>query len=103
MMKKSWWSGLLLGTALCVVPTVGVACAQTAGQDMHNAGHNTANAAKDTGNGVKRGTTTAYHKTSNGTRKTYHKTAHGTKKVYHKTGRGVAKVGDKMQGKPGPQ
>jgi len=70
---------------------------------MHNAGHNTANAAKDTGNGVKRGTTTAYHKTSNGTRKTYHKTAHGTKKVYHKTGRGVAKVGDKMQGKPGPQ
>jgi hypothetical protein len=103
MTTKSLWSGLVLGTTLCVASTMGVALAQTAGQDMHNAGHDTANAAKDTGNGVKRGTTTAYHKTSNGTRKTYHKTAHGTKKVYHKTGHGVAKVGDKMQGKPSPQ
>jgi hypothetical protein len=103
MMRKSLWSGLLLGTALCVAANAGVASAQTAGQDMHNAGHETANAAKDTGNGVKRGTSTAYHKTSNGTKKAYHSTAHGTKKAYHKTGRGVSKVGDKMEGRPGPQ
>ena len=68
-MKRSLWSGFLLGAALCVISTVGTASAQTAGQDMHNAGHGVANAAKDTGNGVKRGTTTAYRKTSTGTRR----------------------------------
>jgi hypothetical protein len=70
---------------------------------MENAGHPTTNVAQQAGDGIKRGTTTAYHKTSNGTKKVYHKTARGTKKAYHQTGHGVAKVGDKVEGKPSPQ
>jgi len=93
---KTIWTALLLAFTL----TLGSACVfaatpmtvQTAGQDMKNAGHDTKDAAKDTGRGVKKGTKTGYRKTKN-----------GTKKAYHKTGSGVAKVGDKMEGKPKPQ
>jgi hypothetical protein len=83
-MMKSRWAGLLT--------FAGSAIAQSAGQDMKNAGSDTKDAAKSTGRGVKKGTKKAYHKTKS-----------GTKKAYHKTGHGVAKVGDKMEGKPGPQ
>jgi hypothetical protein len=85
-MKKTIWSGLLASTL--VLGSV-ASMAQTAGQDMKDAGHETKQAAKDTGHGIKKGTKTAYRKTKN-----------GTKKAYHKTGQGVAKVGDKMEGKP---
>jgi len=88
-MMKSRWSALFLSAALTVAS---VAVAQTAGQDMKDAGHDTKQAAKDTGNGVKKGTKTGYHKTK-----------HGAKKAYHKTGEGTEKLGDKMQGKPTPQ
>ncbi len=53
--------------------TVPSATAQTAGQDMKNAGTDTKSAAKSTGHGI-----------SKGTKKGYSKTKHGTKKVYHK-------------------
>jgi hypothetical protein len=63
--------------------------AQTAGQDMKNAGHETKEAAKDTGRGIKKGTKTGYHKTKRGTKKVVHKTArateHGAEKVEDKT------------------
>jgi hypothetical protein len=93
MMRTMLRSGFM-GIALCAGAALGVGsvAAQTGGQASENAGHPTTNVAQQAGDGIKRGTTTAYHKT-----------AHGTKKVYHKTGRGVANVGDKMQRKPGPQ
>jgi hypothetical protein len=88
-MMKSRWTGLLLATTLTFASS---AIAQSAGQDMKNAGTDTKDAAKSTGSGIKKGTKTAYRKTKN-----------GTKKAYHKTGEGAEKVGDKMQGKPSPQ
>ena len=111
MMKRFLWSDVLLGSGrcvalgLCMVSSLGVvsAYAQSAGQDMRNAGHATKDAAKDTAHGVKRGSETAYHKTAHGTTKAYHKTAHGTKKAYHATAHGVEKTGDKVAGKPAPQ
>jgi hypothetical protein len=51
--------------------------AQTAKQDMKDAGHDTADAAKTTGHNVKHGTKKATHK------------------VAHKTKKGAAKVEDK--------
>ena len=88
-MKKTIWAGLLASTlALASVS----AFAQTAGQDIKDAGHDTKQAAKSTGSGIKKGTKTGYRKTKN-----------GTKKAYHKTGQGISKVGDKMEGKPKPQ
>ncbi len=88
-MTKTIWTGLLASTLVLGSVT---AIAQSAGQDMKDAGHDTKQAAKDTGHGVKKGTKTAYRKTKN-----------GTKKAYHKTGSGIAKVGDKMDGKPKAQ
>jgi hypothetical protein len=88
-MTKSRWTGLLLAATLTFASS---AIAQSAGQDMKNAGTDTKDAAKNTGSGIKKGTKKAYHKTKS-----------GTKKAYHKTGHGVAKVGDKMSGKPSPQ
>ena len=88
-MTKKLWTGLLLATTLTLGSASGFGLsAQTAGQDMKDAGHDTKNAAKDTGHGIKKGTKTGYRKTKN-----------GTKKAYHKTGHGLAKVGDKMEGK----
>ncbi|SEG38066.1 hypothetical protein SAMN05421819_2792 [Bryocella elongata] len=52
--------------------------AQTAGQDIKNAGHDTADASKQVA-----------HKTAHGTKKVYHKTKHATKVAAHKTGEGV--------------
>jgi Spy/CpxP family protein refolding chaperone len=69
-------AGLLLGSTLAF----SAAHAQTAGQDMKNAGHDTANASKDTA-----------HATSHATKTGYHKTVHGTKDL-----------GDKIAGKPTP-
>jgi len=54
------------------------AMAQTAGQDMKNAGHNTANATKKTAHKVKRGTKKGVHKTAHATKK-------GANKVEGKT------------------
>lgn len=72
------------------------------GQDLKNAGHDTADATK-----------TAAHKTANGTKKVYHKTAHGTKTAAKDTGHATKvtagktayntrKVGDKVADKPTP-
>src|ERR1700761_6225967 len=87
------------------------AVAQTASQDMKNAGSDTKHAATSAGHGVSSGTKTAYHKTSNGTKTAYDKTAEGTEKGYHKTVNGTktgyhktahaTKTGvNKVEGKP---
>lgn len=55
-----------------------IATAQTAGQDMKNAGHDTANATKKTAHKVKRGTKKGVHKVAHGTKK-------GANKVEQKT------------------
>lgn len=86
---KSRWSSLFLAATLTFASA---AVAQTAGQDMKNAGTDTKDAAKSAGAGIKKGTKKAYRKTKS-----------GTKKAYHKTGKDVAKVGDKMEGKPKAQ
>jgi hypothetical protein len=110
-MNKTIWTGVLASAlAVASVP----AFAQTAGQDIKDAGHATKVAGKDTGKGVAKGTKVAGHDTKvaaedtgkdvkKGTKAGYHKTKSGTKKAYHKTGSGIAKVGDKMEGKPKPQ
>lgn len=54
------------------------ALAQTAGQDIKNAGHDTANATKKTAHKVKRGTKKGIHKTAHATKK-------GANKVEQKT------------------
>jgi hypothetical protein len=54
------------------------AVAQTAGQDIKNAGHDTANATKKTAHSVKRGTKKGVHKTAHATKK-------GANKVEQKT------------------
>jgi hypothetical protein len=94
-MRKSFLrSNQLLVATVCVGSMfwAGNVAAQSAGQDMKNAGHETSDAAKDTGHGVKEGTTKAYHSTAHGTQKAYHKTAHGTQKAYHKTAQGTTKA-----------
>lgn len=78
-------SAFALGAALSVVPAL--AWGQqpypgedhTAKQDMKNAGHETKNAARDTGEGVKHGTQKAYHSTKQHTKHAWHKTENTTK------------------------
>lgn len=67
------FGGLALAAALSVSLPSAAAFAQTAGQDMKNAGSDTKDAAKDVGHGVKKGTKKAYHKTKHGTKKVIHK------------------------------
>jgi len=93
-------STLFLSAVLAFGMSSAVVFAQTAGQDMKNAGHETKNAAKDTGHGISKGTRKAYDKTSEGTKTAYDKTKHGTKKAYHKTARGTKHVAHKVEGKP---
>jgi len=78
----------------------GIAHAQTAGQDMKDAGHDTKTAAVDTGHATKKTTKKVYHKTVNGTDTVAHKTAHGTKKVAVASAHRTANAGDALAGKP---
>ncbi len=68
---------LILSAALSLTLPTAAALAQSndsgAKRDMKSAGHETKNAAVDTGHGIKQGT-----------KKVYHKTKHVTKKVGHK-------------------
>lgn len=58
-------------------PTVHLEHDREAGHEK--CGHDSKNAAKDTGRGVKKGTKEAYHSTKRGTRKTWNKTKNTTK------------------------
>lgn len=103
-----------------VVSSMGLV-AQTAKQDMKDAGHDTAQATKNTGHAIgkgtekgydktKEGTTNAAKATGRGTKKAAVKTkdatvdaadatAHGTKVAAHKTANGTKKLADKVSGK----
>ena len=78
---KGTWIGLITVAILAAAP----ALAQTAKQDMKNAGHETKNAAKDAGKGVGHATKKTAKKVETTTKHTVHK---GAQKVSNKTGDG---------------
>jgi hypothetical protein len=90
MTKFMFTAGLAMGLG------AGVASAQTAGQDMKDAGHSTKNAAVDTGHATKR----VAKKTVHGTKHVATKTGHATKHAAVATGHRTENVGDAMAGKP---
>jgi hypothetical protein len=94
--KTSSITRIVLTAGLAASLGCGVVYAQTAGQDMKDAGHDTKNAAVDTGHATKTTTKKAYHKTKSGTKTAYHKTANGTKTATHRT----ENAGDALAGKP---
>ena len=81
-MKMLRLTGMVLAGALSL-STAGIAAAQTVGQDMKDAGHDTAHATK-----------TVAHKTAHGTKVAAKDTGHGTKVAAKDTAHG-AKVGAK--------
>jgi hypothetical protein len=95
-MKTHKWTGKLLAPALAISLGGAFAFAQTAGQDMKDAGHETKEAAKDTGHATKRTTKTAARKTKNGAKTVGHDTKEGVKE----TGRRTENAGDALAGKP---
>ncbi len=62
---------LTIVTAIVVSPTF--VFAQTASQDMKNAGSDTKSASKNAGSSISKGTKKGYRKTKSGTKKAYHK------------------------------
>ena len=68
----------LCATVFSAALLVGCASAQTAGQDVKNAGHDTADATKQTAHKAKRGTKKGVNKAAEGTKK-------GANKVEQKT------------------
>jgi len=95
-MKTRNWAHKLLVPALAMGMGSGMAFAQTAGQDMKDAGHETKEAAKDTGRATKRATKTAVRKTKNGAKTAGHETKEGAKEA----GRRTENAGDALAGKP---
>lgn len=94
MMKTT--SRLFLAAGLAIGLGCSAGYAQTAGQDMKDAGHDTKNAAVDTGHATKTATKKVYRKSKRGTKKAYHKTADATKTAGHRT----QNAGDALAGKP---
>ncbi|MDP9038695.1 MAG: hypothetical protein M3O02_05385 [Acidobacteriota bacterium] len=95
-MTKQAIRGVLVSAAFSAALVCNPAYAQTAGQDMHDAGHETKNAGSDVAHGTAHATKTVAHKTAHGTKTAAHKTAHGTKKAWHKT----ENLGDRVADKP---
>lgn len=91
-MRNSIFTGLALAATL----SFGMAQAQTVGQDMHDAGHDTAHATKTVAHKTAHGARVATRDTVNGTERGAHKTAYETKRGYHKTARGTKRVVRKM-------
>ena len=88
---------LLFGAALACTPVSGLSQSHednSAKQDMHNAGRETKNAAKDVGHGVKKGTEKGYDKTKKGTKKAWTKTKDTTKGAVHGAKEGAKKTDD---------
>lgn len=95
-MKMNAFRGILLSTGLSLSLLTIPVIAQTAGQDMHNAGHETKEATQDAAHGTAEGTKKAYRKTKRGTKRAAHATERGTKKAWHKT----ENFGDRVADKP---
>lgn len=92
----------IAGVAFAVALSLGVSYAQPlqVGQDLKNAGHDTADASKTVAHDTAHGTKVAAKDTEHGTKVAAHKTAHVTRKVAHKTAHGTRKVAHKVEGKP---
>ena len=91
---------LFLAAALTWSPALAFSLpAQDSGakKDVQKARHETADAAKDTGHGVKKGTEKAYDASRKDTSKAYDVTKKDTKKAYHSTGKGARKAWDKTK------
>lgn len=73
------WTTAILAAALALVPAYVFARAQTASQDMKNAGRNTKQAAKDTGHATKKTTKKAAHATKKTAKKAARKTKNTAK------------------------
>ena len=71
-MQRRTLNAIVLAAALAVVPSA-LTFAQTASQDMKNAGSETKSATKNAGHSISKGTKKGYHKTKSGTKKAYHK------------------------------
>ena len=87
---------MFTGLALAVTLSLGTAQAQTVGQDLHDAGHDTAHATKTVAHRTAQGTRVATRDTVHETKRGAHKTAYETKRGYHKTARGTKRVVRKM-------
>jgi hypothetical protein len=81
---------LAAALAVFVVAPAAASRAQTAGQDMKNAGHDTADASRQIGHKTERGTRTAAHDTAHGTKVATHKTVEGTRTAAHGTEHGTS-------------
>jgi hypothetical protein len=86
-MRPMSFAAVVLGVAV----SAGSLVAQTIGQDMKAAGHDTVHATKKTGHVIAKGTETGYDKTKEGTVKAAHATAHGTKVAAKDTAHGTEK------------
>src|ERR1022692_2558699 len=113
MSKTGKWIALPVVAAMLSLGAGTISLAQTAKQDMKDAGTDTKNATKATGHGIAKGTKTAVRKTKNGTETAVKDTGHGakvagektkagTKKVVHGTAHGTAKAADKVEDKTSP-
>lgn len=91
-------SSITLAAAL----TLSASAFAQVGQDLKNAGHDTADATKTAAHDTAHGTKKVYHKTANGTKTAAHDTAHATKVTAGKTAYNTRKVGDKIADKPTP-
>ena len=98
---------ILVAGALSIGLGAGMAYAQTAGQDLKNAGHETKDATADAAHGTAKGTKKAYHATKKGTETAADKTGdaaktvgNDTKKTAKETGRRTENAGDALAGKP---
>jgi predicted small secreted protein len=80
----------LAGASIIGIVLAAATPAQTAGQDIKNAGHETKEAAKDAGKGTAKAAKTGARKTKNGVKKGAHATASGVEK-------GADKVEDKTR------
>lgn len=77
--------GTIIGLITTAILAAAPVFAQSAKQDLKNAGHETKDAVKNTGKGVGHATKTTAKKVETTTKKTVHK---GSEKVANKTGNG---------------
>ena len=77
--------GVALSAALAIGMSAGFARAQQddGKQDIKNAGHETKDAADDTGHAIDKGTDKAYDKTKYHTKRAWHSTKRHTKRAAH--------------------
>jgi hypothetical protein len=94
-LSRLFLPSLAVASVITFAPTSSFA--QSAGQDVHNGGAATKDAAKDTGHAVKKTSNTAATKTKSGTEKGYDKTKEGGTVAVDKTKETSVKAYDKSK------